>query len=119
MNKTSGRVIIAGLALAVFASLSSENVWAGGGWVAKPGKGYIQFGYSRKTADRVWNLSGQEVISFNANGNPSYHDFRYAYLSGEIGLFNRVSGTFLMTYLWGYEGPKGEKLEKNCGLSDA
>lgn len=99
--------------------VSAQSVWAGGGWVPKPRKGYVQFGYSRKTADRVWDDKGVEAINLNANGNPTYHDFRYGYLNGEVGLFNRVSVTFLTTYLWGYEGRKNEILEANFGLSDA
>lgn len=95
------------------------NVWAGGGWVPKPGKGYLQFGYSRKTADVVWDAKGKDFVSRNVAGDPHYHDFRYAYFSGEIGLFSRVSGHFLMTYLWGYEGFKNTELEENFGLSDA
>ena len=43
-------------------------------------------------------------------------DFRYTYLSGEVGLLPRLSTRFLVTYLYGLEGPE-EELEKNAGLS--
>ncbi|NUO81347.1 hypothetical protein HUU05_14815 [candidate division KSB1 bacterium] len=92
---------------------------AGGGWVAKPGRGYLQLGYSRKTAEVVWDAKGNDFFNRNAAGDAHYHDFRYGYFSGEIGLFSRVSGHFLMTYLWGYEGYKNTELEENFGLSDA
>ncbi len=110
------RVFIALFAVSMF---SLREAQAGGGWVAKPGKGYLQFGYSRKTADVVWDAKGNDLINRNAAGDPHYHDFRYSYFSGEIGLFSRVSGHFLVTYLWGYEGFKNTELEENFGLSDA
>ena len=47
-----------------------------------------------------------------------YHDFRYTYLSGEVGLLPRLSARFLFTYLYGLEGPQVNE-EKNVGFSDA
>lgn len=91
--------------------LAATQVWAGGAWIPEPGDGSIQWGYSRKTADHSWDADG------NTNRNNSLHDFRYGYLSGEVGLRKRLSGTFVFTYLWGFEGPKGDE-EENFGLSD-
>jgi hypothetical protein len=91
---------------------------AGGAWIPRPGEGNIQIGFSRKTADRVWDAKGKEVFFKNTAGVAHFHDFRYGFINGEVGLFPRVSGTFLMTYLWGFEGFKPD-LEKNFGLSDA
>lgn len=109
---THARFIQTGAVFLLFFLLFAESVWAGGGWVPKPGKGYVQAGYSRKTADYVWDAEG------NKNFTNNFHDFRYGYFSGEIGLFKRVSGTWTMTYLWGYEGAKDD-MEENFGLSDA
>ncbi|MCI0698986.1 hypothetical protein L0337_44165 [candidate division KSB1 bacterium] len=48
----------------------------------------------------------------------SLHDFRYYYTTADIGLAPRLCASFLITYLDGFEGPKGD-MERNTGLSDA
>ncbi len=102
--------------------LAATQVWAGGAWIPEPGKGYIQVGYSRKTADTVWDAEGNDLTRYQTENDPTtpahYHDFRYGLLSGELGLRKRLSGTFLFTYLWGFEGYKPH-LEENFGFSDA
>lgn len=90
----------------------------GGAWVPEPGEGDVQLGFSRKTASTSWNREGEMFRNLNSRGQVSYHDFRYAYLSGEIGLLKRLSTRFLITYLDGFEGPHND-LEQNTGLSDA
>lgn len=90
----------------------STAAFAGGAWMPSPGSGDFQLGFSRKTASSSWDTSGESFA------NPSYHDFRYAYLSGEIGLHRRLSARFLVTYLDGLEGPHGD-YEENIGWSDA
>lgn len=90
----------------------------GGAWVPSPGEGDVQLGFSRKTASTSWNRDGETFRNLNAQGVVSYHDFRYAYLSGEVGLLQRLSTRFLITYLDGFEGPHDD-LERNTGLSDA
>lgn len=86
--------------------------FAGGAWVPAPGTGDMQLGFSQKTANRSWDASGETIV------HSSYHDFRYAYLSGEIGVIRRLSATYLITFLDGLEGPLDD-LERNTGLSDA
>ena len=86
--------------------------FCGGAWLPAQGQGDVQLGFSRKTASTSWNVQGETVP------NGSYHDFRYAYLTGEYGLLRRLSARFTITYLNGYEGPHGN-MEKNAGLSDA
>jgi len=88
---------------------------AGGAWVAPPGDGDVQIGFSRKQADTSWNAFG---AGFANSGRFQNHDFRYTYLSGELGLYDRLSGVFLFTYLDGREGPDGD-LHRNAGWSDA
>ena len=92
--------------------------WCGGAWVPTPGNGDVQLGFSRKTASSSWDTQGDAFVNANNQGVISYHDFRYGYLSGEIGLLRRVSVRFLSTYLYGLEGPHVDE-EKNVGLSDA
>src|SRR6185436_370131 len=92
--------------------------FCGGAWVPSPGDGDVQLGLSRKTASTSWNTDGETFTNTNGIGQISYHDFRYAYLSGEIGLLPRLSTRFLFTYLDGFEGAHSE-LEENSGLSDA
>jgi len=94
---------------------------AGGAWVPAPGKGDVQVGFSRKTASSSWDSSGDafpNTTTVDGEAVPHYHDFRYGYLSGEVGVYDRLSATFLVTYLHGLEGPHTE-LEKNTGASDS
>lgn len=86
----------------------AKSATAGGGWVADPGAVNMQFGFSRKTAESAWNPEG------TVREDLTRHDFRYGYVSGEVGVVNRLSANFLMTYLHGIEGD-----EINKGLSDA
>lgn len=102
------------LLLAAFV-LSPSIAQAGGAWVPDRGDGDIQLGFSRKTADTSWNASGD---TFANSGRFENHDFRYAYLSGEVGVFDRLSFHYLVTWLDGREGPDGD-LHKNEGWSDA
>lgn len=98
-----------------------EAALCGGAWVPAPGQGDIQLGFSRKTASSSWDASGNafdNTTVLNGATVAHYHDFRYGYLSGEVGLLNRLSTHFTMSYLYGLEGPH-EDLEKNSGLSEA
>src|SRR5688572_2602498 len=92
-------------------SLAVSAAFAGGAWVPPKGDGDIQFGYSRKRADYSWDTNGQTVP------NNSVHDFRYGYLSGEMGFGHGFSMTFSALYLNGYEGAT-ENLENNRGTSE-
>jgi hypothetical protein len=95
--------------------------YCGGAWVPEPGQGDLDLGFSRKTANTSWDSRGESFLHVGAaNGVPARqnHDFRYAYLSGEIGLLPRLSTRFVATYLYGLEGPHVDE-EKNVGLSDA
>jgi hypothetical protein len=94
---------------------------AGGAWVPEPGQGDVQLGFSRKTADVSWDAQGNTRIhrtTFEGEVVRNEHDFRYGYLSGEIGLLRRLSATFVVTYLDGLEGAAQDP-ERNTGLSDA
>lgn len=111
---------IIGGALVALACLPGAAL-AGGAWVPEPGQGDVQLGYSRKTASTSWNAFGDSFTNttvVNGQVKRHFHDFRYGYLSGEVGLLPRLSTTFLLTYLHGLEGP-GDDLEKNTGPSDA
>jgi hypothetical protein len=110
--KTIGLLSILAMFLVV------ETGLCGGAWVPTPGEGDVQLGFSRKTASSSWNTDGETFRNLNSQGQVSYHDFRYAYLSGEVGLLKRLSTRFLVTYLDGFEGPHND-LEQNTGMSDA
>ena len=104
------------LSLAV---LYAAPVWGGGAWLPAQGEGNVQWGFSRKTADTWWDADGHKgIIRRNDAGETHYHDFRYGYLAGEVGLRPRLAATFVFTYLWGFEGYQPD-LEKNFGFSDA
>lgn len=102
----------------VAALLLPASAFCGGAWIPEPGKGDLQLGLSRKTASSSWDASGNSFVNANTAGVISYHDFRYAYLSGEAGLLPRLSARFLVTYLHGLEGPHAT-LERNEGFSDS
>lgn len=91
---------------------AASSLLAGGAWVPIPGDGNLTLGFSRKHAASSFNGDGDHVE------NASQHDFRYAYLQGDIGLLKNLSGQFLLTWLDGYEGPPDD-LERNTGFSDA
>ena len=110
---------ILGMIAVVVCFCTSQESWAGGAWVPKAGDGMIQLGFSRKTADVVWDAKGNVFQSKNAAGDTHYHDFRYSYLTGEVGVVKNTSFTFVFTYLWGFEGYRSTGLEKNFGFSDA
>ena len=114
----SGKIAWWVSAIALVTGLA-QNANAGGAWVPKKGDGYISLGFSQKTANKVWDAKGKDFITRNGAGLAHYHDFRYAYLTGEVGVLPRTSVTFLTTYLWGFEGYKTPGYEKNFGLSDA
>lgn len=107
--------------LALTAAALPSPAAAGGAWVPEPGQGDVQIGFSRKTASTSWNAFGDTIVHttvLDGERVRNYHDFRYGYLSGEIGLLRNLSGTFVVTYLDGLEGPK-EDAERNKGLSDS
>jgi hypothetical protein len=94
---------------------AATPLFAGGAWVPEPGHGDVQLGFSRKTANTSWDAHGDHL---EHSGRFQNHDFRYTYLSGEIGLRPGWSTTFLVTWLDGREGPTGD-LHHNEGWSDA
>jgi hypothetical protein len=99
--------------LAVILSLAAAApAFAGGAWVPEPGSGWVQLGASRKTAQQTWSSRG------TTNFNAADHDFRYAYLSGETGLWKGLAANWNLTYLDGYEG-RPATLRRNKGASDA
>lgn len=106
--------------LAIAIGALARTAAAGGAWVPDPGDGDVELGFSRKTASTSWNTAGhsyQNTTTVDGHPTISYHDFRYGYLSGEVGLVRNVSATFVFTYLYGLEGPHGNE-EKNVGFSD-
>ena len=109
-------LLAAGLVLAGWIAAAPAD--AAGGWVPAQGEGYMQAGFSRKTADSWWDGDGHVAARVNEAGESHQHDFRYGYPSGEVGIRDRLAFDFLLTYLWGYEGYQPE-LERNAGFSDA
>ena len=77
------RVFVAGLTLL---GAGSSPAWAGGAWIPDPGHGYVYFGFSRKSAGSSWSVQGNAYDNANNAGVISWHDFRYLYLSAEVGV---------------------------------
>lgn len=91
---------------------SAPGVHAGGAWVPPVGEGDVQLGYSYKTADTSWNPRG------DTRYHDSWHIFRYVYTGGEVGLVRNLSFRYLVLYLDGLEGERGD-MEHNAGFSEA
>lgn len=108
MNRSTIRTLV----LVAVVALPAAPLFAGGAWVPQPGQWSLNLGYSKKHAASSWDAFGERF------DNSSKHDFRYTYLDGDFGLFPKLSGQFLLTFLDGREGPPGD-LEKNVGFSDA
>jgi hypothetical protein len=85
---------------------------AGGAWVPERGDGDVNLGYSVKTANESWDPRGGTRVS------SSWHIFRYVYTGGEVGLGGDVSFRYLVLYLDGLEGRRGD-MEHNAGFSEA
>src|SRR5687768_17945440 len=95
------------LLVAALSTLTSAPLLAGGAWVPQPGSGWLQLGASRKTAQQTWSSRG------TTNFNAADHDFRYAYLSGETGLWKGLAANWNLTYLDGYEGRPDSQSEEH------
>jgi hypothetical protein len=102
----------AAVSTAALVLLTAPAAHAGGAWVPGRGDGDVQLGYSVKTADASWSPSGDTRVS------SSWHIFRYVYNGGEAGLGNGLSFRYLVLYLDGLEGPRGD-MEHNAGFSEA
>lgn len=98
--------------LVVGLTLVASAARAGGAWVPEPGSGTVQLGYSVKTADTSWGPRGQ------SRSHTSWHIFRYGYAGGEVGLGKGFGFQFLVLYLDGLEGQRGD-MEHNAGFSES
>jgi hypothetical protein len=108
------------IGVALLSIFSARPASAGGAWVPDPGDGDVELGFSRKTASSSWNTSGHpytNTTTVDGKQTISYHDFRYSYLSGEVGIVRNLSFNWVFTYLYGLEGAHGNE-EKNAGFSD-
>ena len=95
------------LGFLIAALLLSSSAFAGGAWIPEPWKGDIQLGFSQKTANTSWNASGDSFHNTTVREGETlshYHNFRYAYFAGELGLVGNLSFTWTATYLYGLEG---------------
>lgn len=98
------KMILLCFTLAMLAVDVNNLAVAGGGpWVNKPGQFSFTFGFSRKTAGKLWRNGKLEEPADSTLVDGLFHDFQYAYFQPEIGLMENLSlsGNFL--YLWGYE----------------
>lgn len=110
------RTVLAMLVIAALPAVSRGS----GAWVPPPGHGDLNLGFSEKMAHTSYDIHGNlytNTTIVNGQRRPTFHDFRYVYLSGEVGLFKNVSFRGLFTHLYGLEGPKSDQY-KNVGLSD-
>ncbi len=79
----------------------SGTATAGGGWVPEPGEGSIRIGYNWKTqSDAMRRDIEGELYKALSSMNL---DYRFLYLSGEVGVYRGVELSALVTYLWADE----------------
>lgn len=100
---TSRRTIVLFILLTFFAA----DAYAGGPWALKKGKGRLTAGYSRKTAGSRWIEHQLEQNHDSTLVNGLFHDFRYGYITGEIGIIDNLELSATINYLWGYERVDG------------
>lgn len=81
--------------------VSAQAMYAGGGWVEEPGHGNIRVGYNWKLQPDALrrDIEGELYTSLFT----MTHDYRFLYLSGEVGILPGLEGSLLVTYLWAAE----------------
>ena len=92
---------------------------ADGGWVSKPGHGYLQFGFDRKyqPGAKRRDIDGKVYQALNR----LTYDFRYAYVSGQVGVYPPIEANVLLYYLSASERFDAAAEEANAyyhGFSD-
>ncbi|MEP7218494.1 MAG: hypothetical protein ABI876_06235, partial [Bacteroidota bacterium] len=74
---------------------------AGGGWISDPGHGGIRIGHDWKVQQDAQrrDINGELYRSlFNSS-----YDYKFLYLSGEVGIVKGLEISTLVTYLWASE----------------
>lgn len=90
-----------GVLTVVAVLMCTAPLFAGGGWVDPPWNGGARFGYDRKyQADAI--RRDDNGISYTSLYNLT-HDYRFAFLSGDIGLPFGFELDVIATYLWAHE----------------
>jgi hypothetical protein len=111
------RLWLAGVGILIAASSTAR---ADGAWVPPPGHGWVGLGFAEKKASTSWDVKGNAYTNttlVDGRRVPTYHDFRYGYLSGEFGIVKNLSFRGLLAYLNGLEGPSSDYY-RNSGLTD-
>lgn len=128
-HSDTGRISAAVLLILV---IFTGDALAGGPWVMQPGQAYLNFGFSRKVGKERWSHFHLDVNNTPKNytddvdsfalGNPhdsvtvdgKFHDFRYYYFQGYVGLAKNLELNWTLNWLEGREAqrsnPKTGKL---------
>lgn len=123
--RTTRIVLLAILCAAIIAPEVEAN---GGPWTQKPGKVKLTMGYSRKTAGSRWTNGVLDTPPDSTLVDGLFHDFRYGYVSGAVGIVDGLELSGTINYLWGYErvsrDPKTNQPHKpmwevNSGFTDS
>jgi hypothetical protein len=85
----------------LFILASAAPLLAGGGWVAKPGHGGIRIGYDWKFQPGALRRDVRGDL-FRSEFSLT-HDYRFLYLSGDVGVLPGFEASALLTYLWADE----------------
>ncbi|MBS1914082.1 MAG: hypothetical protein JST22_18995 [Bacteroidetes bacterium] len=90
-----------------------HDAYAGvGPWAQSAGKARLTFGYSRKTAGSRWTNGTLTTPADSQLVDGHFHDFRYAYLSFEVGVIDNLELSGTINYLWGYEAVTSDPITK-------
>lgn len=74
---------------------------AGGGWTDEPGHGGVRIGFNTKVQPDAKRLDTEGEI-YQSLYSLTF-DFRYLYLSGDVGIIKGLEASWLFTYLWASE----------------
>lgn len=121
INSRSGRVFTAALMILV---IFTGDVFAGGPWVLEPGQAYLTTGFSRKVGKQRYthfhldvNKTPKnytdDVDSFalvtpadSTTVDGKFHDFRYYYFQGYVGICKNLELDWTINFLEGREASR-------------
>ncbi len=80
---------------------SAGRLAAGGGWVSEPGRGAIRLGYDWKHQPDAQRRDTEGEL-YRSLFNMTL-EYKFLYLSGEVGIIKGLEASWLFTYLWASE----------------
>jgi hypothetical protein len=125
------KIIIAGFII-TFLLITDDNAYAGGPWVLGKGQVDLSLGFSRKVGKERWQVYhldpngtpknlNDDVDSFALVSSPDsatvdgkFHDFRYYYFQGVIGIAKNLELDWTINWLEGRESQTRDPKTGSC-----